>query len=268
MRIRKVVIPAAGRGTRLYPLTKAQPKEMLPVLDRPVIHYVVEEAVKSGLDEILIIVGKGKEAIINYFDKSELDSGAGDEYGIGRLPNIFFVRQKEQRGLADAVGYARDFVGDDPFMVMLGDTIYRTRATTVASQLIDVYNKEGSPVIGLEKVQRSLLSNYGVIKGHRKREGVWAVEDLVEKPEPEEAPSNLALVGMYLLDSNIFDLIGKVRPGKNGEYQLTDALRMLCKESTLLGREIDGVRYDIGSKESWVRTFIDFARKDPRFRRM
>jgi UTP--glucose-1-phosphate uridylyltransferase len=268
MRIRKAVIPAAGLGTRLYPMTRAQPKEMLPVLDKPVIHYVVEEAVNSGLDEILVIVGRGKEAIINYFDKSSMDDKVKDDYGLSSFPNILFVRQKEQLGFADAVRCARSFVGDDPFVVLAGDTIYRSgRKETVTSQLTSVLVKRHEPVIGLEKVPKELIRNYGIIDGSKEDGRIWKIRDMVEKPDPGDAPSNMGAIGLYALTPDIFDFIDRIKPGKNCEYQLTDALRLLAKEKTLLGYEIEGKRYDIGTKELWVSTFMEFARSDPRFGR-
>lgn len=266
MKVRKVVIPAAGLGTRLYPLTRAQPKEMLPILDKPVIHYVVEDAVNAGLDEILIIVGKGKEAIINYFDKSEMDSKNKDDYGLSNFPDIYFVRQKEQKGLANAVSYAKNFVGDEPFVLLLGDTIYKVNEkNTVTSQLLKIFEKEESPVIGLERVEKDAVKNYGIIKGDQIRDRLWRVRDMVEKPDPEKAPSNLAATAQYVLTSDIFSYIKKIGPGKSGEYQLTDALRLLCEERPLMGYEVIGKRYDVGLKELWVKTFLEFAREDPRF---
>lgn len=266
MRIRKAVIPAAGLGTRLYPMTRAQPKEMLPVLDKPVIHYVVEEAVNSGLDEVLIIVGRGKEAIINYFDKSAMDDRVSDDYGLSGFPNILFVRQREQLGFADAVRCARSFVGDDPFVVLAGDTIYKSgMKETVTSQLIRVLGKRNEPVIGLEKVPRNLIRNYGIVDGRREDGRIWRIRDMVEKPEPADAPGNMGAIGLYALTPDIFDFIDRIKPGKNGEYQLTDALRLLAKEKILLGYEIEGRRYDIGTKELWIKTFIEFAKNDPRF---
>ncbi|MGC9037796.1 MAG: UTP--glucose-1-phosphate uridylyltransferase [Candidatus Micrarchaeia archaeon] len=261
MRIRKAVIPAAGLGKRFYPLTRAQPKEMLPVADKPVIHYVVEEAVKSGLDEILIIVGKGKDAIINYFDRSELDSGNGD-YGLSDLPEIFFVRQKQPKGLADAIAYAQKFVDDEPFAVLLGDTIYKSESSkTVTSQLIDVYNAKGRQVIAVEKVPKEKVKDYGIIAGKEIEEGIWHIEDLVEKPKPEEAPSNLGITGTYILEPDIFDYIKKISPGVNGEYQLTDALKLMCRDKELLGATFKGKRYDIGTKEQWIKAFMMFSQQ-------
>lgn len=265
-KIRKVVIPAAGVGTRFYPLTRTQPKEMLPVLDKPVIHYVVEEAVLSGLDEILIIVGHGKDSIIDYFDRHPLDLKM-DGFEIDAFPEIYFVRQREQRGLGDSIKYAEKFTGDDPFLVLLGDTIYKSRSgTTTTTQILSTYEKIGKPMIMVEDVPREKLQDYGVISGMKISDSLWKVNDLVEKPKPENAPSNLGITGTYILHPEIYDIIREMKPGKNNEYQLTDALKHIASKDDLLAFEISGTRFDIGTKELWVKTFIDFAREDPRFR--
>ena len=182
-KIKKYVIPAAGAGFRFYPLTRAQPKKMLPILDKPVIHYVVEEAVNSGLDEILIIVGAGKDAIINYFDRHNLDDKM-DEYGLKELPDIYFVRQKEQKGLADAIRYAENFTGNEDFVVLLGDTIYESYdKETVTSKILEIYQRLKSPVIAVEKVPQDKIQDYGIIRGERVDEDVYRVSQVVEKPE-------------------------------------------------------------------------------------
>ena len=262
-KIKKVVIPAAGIGSRMYPLTRAQPKEMIPVLDKPVIQYVVEEAMSAGIDEILIIVGKGKEAIINYFDKHELDAKFGKAL---EFPEIYFVRQREQIGLADAIKYAKKFVNDEPFLVLAGDTIYKSDSSkTIAQQLLDVFYKEKSTTISLEEVPIEKVKNYGIVKGEEKEKGIYLIKDMGEKPDVDRAPSNLAITAAYALEPDIFDYINKIGKGKNGEYQLTDALNLMCKDKAVWGHKIAGKRYDIGSKEYWVETFIEFARNDPRF---
>lgn len=263
--IKKVVIPAAGLGSRFYPLTKAQPKEMLPILDKPVIHYVVREAVEAGLDEILIIVGKGKEAIINYFDKHELDKL--NEGGTTNFPEIFFVRQREPLGLADAIRYSKSFVGDDPFLVLLGDTIYTSGTEKpVASQILDVFKKVNKTTIAIEEVPKQKIGDYGIVAGKPISESLFEIHDLIEKPEPDRAPSNLGITGIYALTHEIFDCIGRIKPDKKGEYQLTDALKLLAKKECLVGTRFDGTRYDIGTKELWVKAFFEFARKDPRYK--
>ena len=263
-RIRKAVIPAAGMGKRFYPLTRAQPKEMLPILDKPVIHYVVQEAVNSGLDEILIIVGYGKDAIINYFDRHPLDDGM-DSYGISNLPSIFFVRQKEQKGLADAVRYAESFVSDEPFVVLLGDTIYESPEKTSTSYLLDVYYKYHRPCISVEKVPKQKVSDYGIVDVEPYFD-IMKIKSIVEKPELNQAPSDLGATGTYVLNENIFEALKQITPGKNGEYQLADAFNIICKDEGMLASLLVGKRYDVGTKDLWVSTFIEFAKRDSRFK--
>ena len=258
-KIKKCVIPAAGIGSRFYPLTRAQPKEMLPILDKPVIHYVVEEAVNSGLDEILIIVGAGKDAIINYFDRHNLDDKM-DDYGFKDLPDIYFVRQKEQKGLADAIRYAKHFTGDEDFVVLLGDTIYVSNDNrTVTSKILDVYYKYNLPLIAVEEVPEYKFKDYGIIKGEEKEKGIYRVTGIVEKPEIAEAPSNLGITGIYVLGRYIYPYLDAIIPGKGGEYQLADAYNLLIEKMDVMAVKIDGKRYDIGTKEMWIRTFVNFA---------
>lgn len=267
-KLNKVVITAGGLGTRFYPLTRSQPKEMLPVLDKPVIQYVVEEAVNSGLDEILIIVGKGKDSIIDYFDRNSLEDRFVDST-IDQLPEIYFVRQKEQIGLGDSIKYARKFVDDQDFVIMLGDTIYLSNSSeTVTSQLISKFKEHGPPIIAVEKVQDSKIHDYGIISGKQVGRNTWLIEDMVEKPTFEEAPSNIGVTGTYILSEDVFDYLDNLIPGRNGEYQLTDALNMMCHKRKTLGIEFEGTRYDIGDKESWVKTFMLFALQDERFRNL
>lgn len=263
-KIRKAVIPAAGAGKRFYPLTRAQPKEMLPVFDKPVIHYVVEEAVKSGLDEILIIVGQGKDAIINYFDYNNLDDTL-DEYGIRSFPDIFFVRQKRPLGLGDSLRYAEKFVGGDPFVLLLGDTIYRShRKETVTSQIINSYNRVKNPILAVEKVREEKIPDYGIISGKSVGKSVWKIDSLVEKPAAKEAPSDLGIVGIYILNAEIFPYLRKIKAGRNGEFQLTDALNLFCRDNDLYATIFDGDRYDIGTKELWIEAFIEFLKVNGR----
>ena len=265
-RIRKAVIPAAGLGTRFYPLTRSQPKELLPIVDKPVIQYVVEEIVASGIDEILIITGRGKEALTAYFEDHPLDEERGASFGIDSLPPINFVHQRQQRGLADAVRYAKHFVGDEPFALVLGDTIYTSKTDVpVTAQLLAAYGRLDSPVIAVEKVPREKISDYGIIGGKETEKGIWKIDVLVEKPEPQNAPSDLGITGTYMLTTEIFEMIDRIKPGKNGEYQLTDALTLLQKERPMYGVEFKGTRYDIGTKELWIKAFAEFTRKDVRF---
>lgn len=269
----KAVIPAAGLGIRFLPATKAQPKEMLPVVDKPAIQYVVEEAVASGITDIIIITGRGKRAIEDHFDKSyELEhklreSGNSEALSevqrIASMADIFYIRQKEQLGLGHAILCAKKHVGDEPFAVMLGDDIVVNERPCIG-QLVDVFDGTETSVVGVEQVPKAKLHRYGVIKGKRVRDEVYKVEDLVEKPSADEAPSDLAIIGRYVFTPDIFRYLEKIGPGKDGEYQLTDAMRLLCRKKGLYGLRFKGRRYDIGSKADWVRATIELSmdRKD------
>jgi len=261
----KLVVPAAGIGKRFYPLTRAQPKEMLPIVDKPVIHYIIEEGLKSGLEDILVIVGAGKDAIVNYFDKSDMDSDF-KESGLADLPDVYFIRQKEMLGLGDALRYAKGFVGDDPFVVLLGDTIYTTgNDRTVTCQVLDKYMKLGKSTIAVEKVPRDKISDYGIIDGIEMDSTTWKVRNLVEKPDPEIAPSDLGITGIYVLEPEIFESLSLIRPGRNGEYQLTDALSLFARDHDLYATLFSGKRFDIGTKELWIKAFFEFTKNDKRF---
>ena len=264
-RPRIAVIPAAGLGKRFYPLTRAQPKEMLPIVDKPVIHYIVEEAVESGLEKILIIVGSGKDAIVNYFDKSNLDNGM-NESNIIDLPDVYFVRQKELLGLGDSIRYAKNFVGSEPFVILLGDTIYTSKINkTVTLQIIERYEEMKQPILAVEQVPKDKIQDYGIIGGTQVNEDTWKVTSLTEKPKVEEAPSNLGITGTYILDERIFKFLELIKPGRNGEFQLTDALSLYVKENPLYATLFSGIRYDVGTKELWIRTFFEFVKRDIRF---
>ena len=259
--IKKAVIPAAGLGTRFLPITKALPKEMLPVVDKPVIQYVVEEAIAAGIKDILIITGKGKNAIENHFDKSNIKNGLLDELDeMMKHANILYTRQREPRGLGDAVYYAKSFVGNDAFAVLLGDTITIPGYT---KGLIEQYNKLKTPIIAVEEVPTSKISSYGIIKGKYISSDILLIEDLVEKPTPEEAPSHLGIIGRYILTPAIFDAIEHTSPGKGGEIQLTDALRYIDGER--YAYTYKGRRYDIGNKLDWLKANIALALDDERF---
>jgi UTP--glucose-1-phosphate uridylyltransferase len=263
----KAVIPAAGFGTRFLPITKAQPKEMLPIYDKPTIQYVVEEAVASGIEDILIITGRGKRAIEDHFDRSielELALNNSGKRGylkeledISNLASIHFIRQKEQRGLGDAILCSERFVGDEAFAVLLGDTITMNKLPCTR-QLMDAYESYKGPIIAVEKVERAKIPSYGIIKGEREG-GVYMIEDLVEKPSIDEAPSNLGIIGRYVLIPEIFDCIKHVKPGVGGEIQLTDALRILKDEQPMYAYEFRGRRYDIGTKLDWLKSSIEVA---------
>lgn len=264
----KAVIPAAGFGTRFLPATKAQPKEMLPVFDKPTIQYVIEEAVASGIDDILIVTGKNKHSIEDHFDKSfeleyTLKQAGKTKYlkqvqDITDLADICYIRQKEQKGLGDAIYCAKKHVGDEPFAVMLGDTITKGN-TPCTKQLIDIYNKYGASAISLERVPQEKVERYGIIKGVEIEQDVYQIDELVEKPPVNEAPSNLAIMGRYILTPDIFDKIKETGAGVGGEIQLTDALAKLDK---IYGNTFEGKTYDIGNRLEWLKTSIEFAMDD------
>jgi len=272
-RAMKVVIPAAGLGIRFLPATKAQPKEMLPVVDKPAIQYVVEEAVESGMTDIIIITGRGKRAIEDHFDKSyELEhklreagnsEALAEVQRIASMADIFYIRQKEQLGLGHAILCAKKHVGNEPFAVMLGDDIVVNERPCIG-QLVDVFEETKTSVVGVEQVPKTKIHRYGVIKGRKVKENLYKVEDLVEKPSPAEAPSDLAIIGRYVFQPEIFQFLEKTRPGKGGEIQLTDAMRLLCHKKGLYGLKFKGARYDIGSKADWVKATIALSmqRKD------
>jgi UTP--glucose-1-phosphate uridylyltransferase len=266
--IRKAVIPAAGFGTRLLPATKSQPKEMLPIVDKPVIQYVVEEAVASGITDILMVIGKGKRAIEEHFDRNfELEAelaGKGREQEladirrISDLADVHFVWQKELKGLGDAVSCARHHVGAEPFAVLLGDTLVSS-PRPVTAQLIELFDRYGESVVALEEVEESKLKRYGVLKGRAVSGGLYLVEDFIEKPSVEEAPSRLAIAGRYVLTPDIFECIDSTAPGKNGEIQLTDAMRRLVTARAIYGLRFEGCRYDVGDKADYVKTNLLYA---------
>lgn len=265
----KAVIPAAGLGTRFLPATKNQPKEMLPVVDKPAIQYVVEEAVASGITDILIITGRGKRAIEDHFDRNfELEAQLRErgEHGwlrqVRRIPemaDIHYLRQKEPLGLGHAIWCARNHIGDEPFAVLLGDDIVFSR-TPCTRQLVRAQRRLGGAVIAVEKVAREKLSHYGVVKVARGTVGGLArVLDLVEKPTPNRAPSRLGVLGRYVLPPEIFDILGRLGPGKGGEIQLTDGLRELGRTVPIHALELDGRRFDLGNKLEWLKTNVEIA---------
>jgi UTP--glucose-1-phosphate uridylyltransferase len=274
MKIRKAIIPAAGFGTRLLPATIAQPKEMLPIVDKPVIQFVIEEAVNSGIEDILIITGRNKRAIEDHFDpgKELLDKlkEKGDQktlkqiQKISNLANLHFIRQKEQLGLAHAIYQAKSFVDNEPFVVMLGDAILESETKTpVTKQLLNVFKKNKKSVIAVEQIKTDKISRYGVIKYSKELEAdVYEVKDLIEKPSPQEAPSDMAICSRYVLTKEIFELIEKTKPGKKGELQITDSLIYLAKKNNLLAKKISGKRYDIGDKADFIITNLIFGQKD------
>lgn len=269
MTIRKAIIPAAGLGTRFLPATKAQPKEMLPIVDKPTIQYIVEEAVASGIEDIMIISGRGKRAIEDHFDKSyELEETLAKKekwecleeiQAISNLANIHYIRQKEPKGLGDAINCARTFIGDEPFAVMLGDDIVQSE-TPCLRQLIDVYEKHRCSVIGVQQVADQEVSKYGIVapKGEA-LQGVFQVQSLVEKPQLQDAPSNYAIMGRYVLTPEIFGVLEGLPPGAGGEIQLTDAIRQLSGSQSIMAYYFEGIRYDVGDKFGFIKATIDFA---------
>jgi UTP--glucose-1-phosphate uridylyltransferase len=272
-KVRKAVIPAAGLGTRFLPATKSQPKEMLPVIDKPTIQYVVEEAVASGLAEIIIVTGRGKRAIEDHFDASfELeyflnDRGKVEELAqiktISELAAVSYVRQKEPLGLGHAILCARALVGDEPFGVFLGDDIIGGAETPCMKQLLDVFERYGGPVVAVERVPRERIHQYGVIAGRNIGGNVWEIDDLVEKPRAEDAPSDLAIIGRYVLTPEVFAILAETRPDKRGEIQLTDGLRTLRKRRTMYAVEFQGKRYDTGDKLGFLKATVEFALARP-----
>lgn len=273
--IRKAVIPAAGWGTRFLPATKAQPKEMLPIIDTPTIQYVVQEAVDSGIEDILIISGKGKRAIEDHFDRNtELESILAEKENehwfheiqrISDMANIHYIRQRELNGLGDAIRYARQHVSDEPFAVLLGDTIIDS-IIPVTQQLIDFYEQYKQSLVAVETVPHDKVSRYGIIGGEKISDTLWKVTEMVEKPAVEKSPSNLAFAGRYILTPEIFNALDDTKPGVNNEIQLTDALRILNRRESVYACIIEGKRYDIGNKMDYLKTIVEFALKRPEFK--
>ena len=270
MEVKKAVIPAAGLGTRFLPVTKSMPKEMLPIIDTPIIQFAVEEAIVSGIEDIIIITGRGKRAIEDYFDTSpELENHLlttnkidllKKVRNISSLIDIHYIRQKEPKGLGDAVLKAEKHVGDEPFAVLLGDDIIKDD-TPCIKQLVDVYQKYKNSVIAVEEVKNKDVSRYGIIRGTEIDKLVYRIEDLIEKPSLEEAPSNIGTVGRYILTPEIFDCIKETPQGKGNEIQLTDAIRMLIKKKkrAVYAYKFKGKRYDAGDKLGSIKAIVDFA---------
>ncbi len=272
MKIRKAVIPAAGLGTRFLPATKAQPKEMLPIVDKPTIQYIVEEAVASGVDEIIIISGRGKRSIEDHFDKSyELEETLlrknqlallKEIQKISSMVNIYYVRQKEPKGLGHAILCARSFIGNEPFAVLLGDDLVMSE-TPCLKQIINVFDKYNSSVIGVQEVMENDVSKYGIIKPKAMmiEPNLFQIESMIEKPKKEEAPSNYAIMGRYILNPEIFDILATLPLGQGSELQLTDAINELNKLQPVLAFNFEGNRYDIGDKVGFIKATIAFALK-------
>lgn len=270
MKVRKAIIPAAGLGTRFLPATKAQPKEMLPIVDKPTIQYIVEEAIASGIEDIIIVSGRSKRAIEDHFDKSyELEETLlkknklellGEVQAISNMANIHYIRQKEALGLGHAINCARSFIGNEPFAVLLGDDIVQSEKPCL-KQLIEVFDRYHSSVVGVQPVANEEVSKYGIIdpNGQEIEPGVINVQSLVEKPKAEDAPSNYAIMGRYVLRPEIFDILEVLPPGAGGEIQLTDAINELNRIQEVLAYHFNGVRYDVGDKFGFVKATLDFA---------
>lgn len=268
MKIRKAVFPAAGLGTRFLPATKAQPKEMLPLVDKPTIQYVVEEAVEAGIEDIVIITGRGKRAIEDHFDVSfELEynlrnKGKFEELEqirhISEMLTVCYVRQKQPLGLGHAILTAKDIIGQEPFAVLLGDDIIYSRSPCI-KQLMQVYNRYNCSVIAVQRVDKKEVQSYGIIDSREIEPQIYRVLDLIEKPDPEEAPSNLAIMGRYILTPEIFDALSHVKPDQRGEIQLTDGLKFLLEKQVVYGYEFEGTRYDTGNKLGFLIATVEFA---------
>ncbi|WP_217560485.1 UTP--glucose-1-phosphate uridylyltransferase GalU [Paenibacillus sp. GbtcB18] len=275
MKIRKAIIPAAGLGTRFLPATKAMPKEMLPIVDKPTIQYIVEEAIESGIEDIIIVTGKGKRAIEDHFDNSfELERNLLEKGKLSLLDEVLksakveihYIRQKEPKGLGHAVWCARKFIGNEPFAVLLGDDIVDSENNPCLKQMIDVYEKRQSSVIGIQRVSTEEVSRYGIVNPIQLNSRIYEVNSLIEKPKPQLAPSNLAIMGRYILTPAIFDLLQQQHVGAGGEIQLTDAINALCKFEKVYAYDFEGIRYDVGEKFGFIQTNIEYALKNEELR--
>ncbi len=270
MKVRKAIIPAAGLGTRFLPATKAQPKEMLPIVDKPTIQYIIEEAVASGIEEILIVTGRNKKCIEDHFDRSvelelELEKSNKDEMlemvkEISDIADIHYIRQKEPKGLGHAILCARAFVGDEPFAVLLGDDVVDSEVPCL-KQLMDCYDEYKTSILGVQTVPKDDVNKYGIVDGLHIEDRVYKVKNLVEKPAIEEAPSNVAILGRYIITPQIFNILEETKPGKGGEIQLTDALETLISQEAMYAYNFEGKRYDVGDKLGFLQATVEFALK-------
>ena len=274
-RVRKAIIPAAGLGTRFLPATKSQPKEMLPIVDKPTLQYIIEEAIESGIEEILIVTGRSKKSIEDHFDRSvelelELEQKGKTEMlkmvqDISNMVNIHYIRQKEPKGLGHAIHCAKSFIGDEPFAVLLGDDIVDAK-TPCLKQLINAYDEYKTSVLGVQKVAVDDTDKYGILDVKHIEDRVYKVKDMVEKPSIEEAPSNIAILGRYIITPEIFNILENQAPGKGGEIQLTDALQTLATKEAIYAYNFEGRRYDVGDKLGFLEATVDFALKRPELR--
>lgn len=273
MKIRKAVIPAAGLGTRFLPATKAQPKEMLPLVDKPTLQYIVEEAVASGIEEILLITGRGKNAIENHFDTSYELEHVLEEKGdferldmirkISNMVDIQYTRQKEQKGLGHAIYCAKNFVGDEPFAVLLGDDVVYNRENPALLQLMDMYDKHEVTILGVQEVDKNEVDKYGIVAGEALDDRLTRVRTMVEKPSKVDAPSTLAVLGRYILTPPIIEYLENTKPGKGNEIQLTDAIMAMAQDYAVYAGIYEGRRYDVGSKLGFLEATVEYALRDP-----
>lgn len=270
-KVRKAIIPAAGLGTRFLPATKAQPKEMLPIVDKPTIQYIIEEAVASGIEDIIVVTGRNKRSIEDHFDRSielELElSRSGKEETlqmvreISDMTNLHYIRQKEPRGLGHAILAASHFIGDEPFAVLLGDDVVVSK-TPCLRQMLDIYDEYQTSILGVQTVAHDQVSKYGIVDGHQVDDRIYKVDDMVEKPEQDDAPTDVAVLGRYIITPQIFPLLETQDAGKGGEIQLTDALRRLAKEQPMYAYDFLGHRYDVGTKTGFIQANVEFALRD------
>ena len=270
MKVRKAIIPAAGLGTRFLPATKSQPKEMLPIVDKPTLQYIIEEAITSGIEEILIITGRNKQSIEDHFDKSvelelELAQKGKDDMlemvqNISNMANIHYIRQKEPKGLGDAINCAKSFIEDEPFAVLLGDDIVDSKSPCL-KQLINTFNDYRTTILGVQEVAHENVDKYGIIDAIKIDESSYKVKNLIEKPKKDSAPSNIAILGRYIITPTIFDILDTQEPGKGGEIQLTDALKILCEREAMYAYKFEGKRYDVGDKLGFLEATIEYALK-------
>lgn len=277
MKIRKAVIPAAGFGTRMLPASKSVPKEMLPIYDKPTLHHIVKEVVDSGITDILIIISKDKGSIEDYFDVNfeleyELNKKSSEIsqeiHELSKMANIYTIRQKKKNGLGDAIKYAESFVGDEPFAILLGDDIIYNTSDELPciKQMADIYEKKETPVLGVQEVSWDDVDKYGIVNGVKTSDRVTEVESLVEKPSREEATTNLAILGRYIVTPDIFPILHETKPGKNNEIQLTDALNKLAEKRKMIAYDFIGKRYDVGNKLGFVKATVDFALHDDKIK--
>ncbi len=268
MRVRKAIIPAAGLGTRFLPATKAQPKEMLPIVDKPTLQYIIEEAVNSGIEEILIITGRNKKSIEDHFDKSvelelELEKAGKldlleEVRQISDMVNIHYIRQKEPKGLGHAIYCAKSFIGNEPFAVLLGDDIVHSEKPCL-KQMIEIHNEYKTTILGVQEVPIEDVNKYGIVDAKLIDDRVYKVKGLIEKPSVDETPSNIAILGRYIINPAIFEILENTRPGKNGEIQLTDGLKALSQKEAMYAYSFEGQRYDVGDKIGFLKATVEFA---------